>query len=81
MFGGAAPTREFPPIALPVLGLWSGGDAFCEEAWMKNSGNHLSGYWRYVRIEGASHWFAVERPDVVNPLLIEFLGGQPTSSS
>ena len=35
---------------------------------------HVSGPWRYERIEGASHWLQLDAPDRVNELLLEFLG-------
>ena len=40
---------------------------------MIRSGEHVSGPWRYERIEGASHWMQLDAPDRVNELLLEFL--------
>jgi pimeloyl-ACP methyl ester carboxylesterase len=69
--GGAA--LDLPPVASPVLGIWSDGDAYCEEAQMADSSRFISGPWHYERIEGASHWIPVDAPDRLNSLLLEFL--------
>jgi pimeloyl-ACP methyl ester carboxylesterase len=76
----AAPGREleprmsFPPVAAPTLGLWSTGDHYLLEAPMLRSREHVTGPWRYERIEGASHWLQLDAPERVNDLLLEFLG-------
>lgn len=63
----------FPPVSVPTLGLWSSGDAYLVEAQIAGSGSCVNAPWRYERIEGASHWLQLDRPDVVNRLLSEFL--------
>jgi pimeloyl-ACP methyl ester carboxylesterase len=74
-----APERELaerppvPAVAAPTLGLWSSGDRYLTEDGMLRSAEHVSGPWRYERIEGASHWLQLDRPDEVNALLVEFL--------
>ena len=62
-----------PPVAAPTLGLWSTGDRYLTEAPMIRSGEHVTGRWRYERIEGASHWLQLDAPDRVNRLLLEHL--------
>jgi pimeloyl-ACP methyl ester carboxylesterase len=62
-----------PAVAAPTLGLWSSGDNYLTEDGMTRSAEHVSGPWRYERIEDASHWLQLDRPDRVNPLLVEFL--------
>ena len=74
-----APQRELqerpplPPVQAPTLGLWSTGDNYLTEEPMLRSGDCVAGPWRYERIEGASHWLQLDRPDEVNELLLEFL--------
>jgi pimeloyl-ACP methyl ester carboxylesterase len=74
-----SPARELeqgpplPAVAAPTLGLWSSGDNFLTERRMIRSADHVSGPWRYERIEGASHWLQLDKPDEVNALLVEFL--------
>jgi pimeloyl-ACP methyl ester carboxylesterase len=68
--GGDSP---FPSVRARTLGLWSSGDAYLTEAQMVGSAPYVEGPWRYERIEGASHWFQLDRPAHVNRLLLDFL--------
>jgi pimeloyl-ACP methyl ester carboxylesterase len=61
------------PITCPVMGLWSDRDAFLIEDQMKNSGERVSGSWRYERVSDASHWMMLDQPATVNRLLVDFL--------
>lgn len=65
--------RPFPPVAAPTLGIWSSGDDYLLEEGMAASGEHVTGPWRYERIEGAGHWLQLDAPEQVNELLIDFL--------
>jgi len=75
-----APARELeerppvPAVVAPTLGLWSSGDRYLAEDGMLRSAEHVSGPWRYERIEGASHWLQLDQPEQVNALLVEFFG-------
>ncbi len=40
---------------------------------MTDSGDNVSGPWRYERLEGPGHWMQLEAPDKVNELLLDFL--------
>ncbi len=64
---------ELPPVQAPTMGVWSTGDFALTEAQMLRSGQHVSGPWRYERVEGPGHWMQLEAPDVVNGLLLDFL--------
>lgn len=66
-------TLSFPKVATPTLGLWSSGDRYLTEDGMVDSAAHVTGPWRYERVEGASHWLQLDEPDRVNALLLEFL--------
>jgi pimeloyl-ACP methyl ester carboxylesterase len=74
-----SPARELedrppvPAVAAPTLGLWSAGDRYLAEDRMVNSAEHVSGPWRYERIDDASHWLQLDQPERVNSLLVEFL--------
>ncbi|NGY06232.1 alpha/beta fold hydrolase [Solimonas terrae] len=63
-------TRRFGTTPLPVFGMWSDGDFALAENQMRNSGRHVTGPWRYQRIEGASHWLQIDRADDINRLLL-----------
>ncbi|MFE5945998.1 alpha/beta fold hydrolase [Streptomyces sp. NPDC056480] len=62
-----------PPLSVPVMGVWSTGDRFLGERQMVDTGEHVSGPWRYERVEDAGHWFPLDRPERVNDLLLSFL--------
>jgi pimeloyl-ACP methyl ester carboxylesterase len=63
--------RTLPPVAAPVLGLWSTGDAYLAEDAMTRSAAHVTGPWRYERIEAATHWLQLDAPERVTALLLE----------
>jgi pimeloyl-ACP methyl ester carboxylesterase len=67
------PGPPLPPVAGPALGLWSTGDRYLTEDRMIRSAEHVTGAWRYARIEGASHWMQLDASQHVNDLLLEFL--------
>lgn len=75
----AHPRREletrppFPAVAASTLGMWSSGDNYLTEDRMLLSAEHVTGPWRYERIEDASHWLQLDAPQRVNELLLEFL--------
>jgi pimeloyl-ACP methyl ester carboxylesterase len=66
-------TVTFPTVAAPTLGIWSTGDNYLTEEGMLGSSEHLTGPWRYERIEGAGHWLQLDAPEQINELLVEFL--------
>ena len=55
------------------MGVWSSGDFALTETQMTGSAAHVSGTWRYERIDGPGHWMQLEAPDAVNELLLDFL--------
>ena len=55
------------------MGVWSSGDIALTEGQMTRSQTHVSGPWRYERLEGPGHWMQLEAPDEVNRLLLDFL--------
>jgi pimeloyl-ACP methyl ester carboxylesterase len=76
----SSPYRElddrppFPSVSVPTLGIWSSGDEYLLEEGMLESPAHVTGPWRYERIDGASHWLQLDAPERVNELLLEFFG-------
>jgi pimeloyl-ACP methyl ester carboxylesterase len=65
----------FPEIAAPTMGIWGSTDFALTEEQMTDSVQYLTGPWRYERVEGAGHWIQLEKPDVMNGLLLDFLRG------
>jgi pimeloyl-ACP methyl ester carboxylesterase len=67
------PTRAFPAVNVLAMGIWSSGDEYLTEEGLIGSGDHVTGPWRYERIERAGHWLQLDAPDGVNKLLLDFL--------
>lgn len=65
--------RKWPPVTMPVLGVWSSGDAALTEGQMRGSAKYVGAQFRYERIDGANHWMPLAAPAQVNALLLEFL--------
>jgi pimeloyl-ACP methyl ester carboxylesterase len=65
--------RAHPKPAMPVTGIWSSGDRYLCEAQMRQTERWVSGPWRYVRIDGPSHWLQLDAPEQLNGLLREAL--------
>jgi len=65
-----------PParVEVPVLGMWSTGDDYLGEERMVASAEVCAAGWRYERIEDASHWMQLDQQQLVNELLLDFLG-------
>jgi pimeloyl-ACP methyl ester carboxylesterase len=68
-----SPRVELPPVQAPTMGVWSSGDFALTEGQMLRSAAHVSGGWRYERVDGPGHWMQLEGPDEVNRLLLDFL--------
>lgn len=71
------PPREFPPVTVPALGIWSDGDRYLDGARMRVSGEIVKGPWRYEEIAGASHWIPLDAPEQLNELLLGWLRQPP----
>lgn len=65
--------RDWPPVKVPVLGVWSSCDGALTEAQMRGSAGFVGASFRYERIDGADHWMQLAAPERVNTLLLEFL--------
>ncbi|KAB0682080.1 alpha/beta fold hydrolase [Aureimonas leprariae] len=59
-------------LAPPTLILWAGNDTFLERH-VAEAGLALCDDGRLEFVEGASHWLHIERPERVNPRIVEFL--------
>ncbi len=65
--------RPLPKVQAPTLAVWSSWDAYLTEVQVVRSAECVSGPWRYERLEGASHWLQLDRPQWINSLLVDFL--------
>ena len=66
------------PISCPTMGVWSNGDQFLTETQMSESGEFVTGPWRYERLM-CDHWVPVHAADEFGRLLLDFLGCEPCS--
>jgi pimeloyl-ACP methyl ester carboxylesterase len=64
---------SLPLITAPTLGMWSSGDHYLTEDRMVASGDHVTGPWRYERLERVSHWMQLDTPRHVDELILDFL--------
>ena len=71
-FGLPVP-MPLPPVACPVLGVWSESDVACGEAQMLASRERVTGLWRYHRISGVGHWIPLAAADELSALLVGHL--------
>ncbi|MFY9848902.1 MAG: alpha/beta hydrolase [Trebonia sp.] len=75
------PRREFPPVTMPTLGVWSDGDLYLDGERMRASRHLVKGTWRYEEISGASHWIPLDAPETLNALLLDWLNQPITRAS
>lgn len=66
------PPPPYPPLEMPVMGVWSSEDPALTEIQMTASGEFVVGEWSYQRIEGVGHWVPFEAPDQLNALLLDW---------
>lgn len=64
---------DYPNTPIPVMGIWSTGDVALAEDQMVNSEGLVDNFWRYERVEDASHWLQLDKPDEINALLLDWL--------
>lgn len=75
-------TPVLPPykLSMPVLAVHPEKDSYCLEAQIASSKDVVAeGCWQYKSVPGG-HWFFVQEPDVLNKLLLDFLGGVQSTS-
>lgn len=64
---------SYPPVSVPVLGVWSEGDPALTEAQMRDSAKYVAGSFEYERLEGdVGHWLQLTEARKVNKLLVDF---------
>jgi pimeloyl-ACP methyl ester carboxylesterase len=65
----------FPPVTVPTLYVWSDGDLALGRTAAEATGGHVQGPYRFVELQGVSHWVPEEAPEVLSQLLLEHLRG------
>lgn len=58
-----------PPVQVPAVYVWSTGDAAISRDAAELCAEHVTGPYRYVELEGVSHWVPDEAPDALAAVL------------
>jgi pimeloyl-ACP methyl ester carboxylesterase len=62
-------------VTVPVLYVWSDGDAFLGPVAAHATAAHVDGPYRFEVLSGVSHWIPEEVPERFAALLLEHLRG------
>lgn len=65
--------RAFPPVTVPVTGVWSEGDRFLTEAQMRDSAQYCAAGFDYVRVDNANHWLQLDAPERTTAVILQAL--------
>lgn len=64
---------EYPPVRVPVLGVWSASDKALTEAQMADSASYMAAPFRYEKVDGrVGHWLQLQRPAEINRLVLGY---------
>lgn len=81
-FGSTEAVKLPRQLTMPVLGIHGAKDAYCLEGQMVASRAAVAdGCWHYHQVPNVGHWLPLHAPDVVNKLLLDFIGGNMTAAS
>jgi pimeloyl-ACP methyl ester carboxylesterase len=66
--------RSLGPVSVPTLYIWSTEDLALGREGAEGTGAYVTGPYRFVELEGISHWIPEDVPEEFNRLLLEHLG-------
>jgi pimeloyl-ACP methyl ester carboxylesterase len=66
-----AALADLPSVSVPTTFVWSDGDWAIGRASAEACGDHLTGPFGFVELEGISHWIPEEAPDVLAGAILE----------
>jgi len=69
-------TSNPPRIKVPAMGISAENDAYLLPQHVKGSEVMIDASWEYHLVEDSSHWLMLDKPEIVNELLIDFLNRQ-----
>jgi pimeloyl-ACP methyl ester carboxylesterase len=75
--GADTGAARLPPITLPTLFVWSDGDPAIAAAGAYATGDHVTGPYRFVELEGFDHWIPERAPERLNKELLAHLAQYP----
>ena len=66
----------FPPVTVPTLYVWSDGDLALGRTAAEATASHVAGPYRFVELDGVSHWIPEQAPRRLTEPLLEHLRGR-----
>jgi pimeloyl-ACP methyl ester carboxylesterase len=73
-------SADFPDIAVPTLYVWSDQDPALGPAAARATGDHVTGPYRFVVLEGVGHWIPEMAADRFNQELLAHLAAHPSTT-
>lgn len=67
--------EDFPPVTVPTMYVWSDGDLALGRTAAEATAQHVEGPYRFVELQGVSHWVPEEASEQLSALLLEHLRG------
>jgi pimeloyl-ACP methyl ester carboxylesterase len=64
-----------PHVVTPTLGVSGAHDPYMIPERIQESGEYVTGPWRYEHFADAGHWLPLEKPERLNRLLVDFMSG------
>jgi len=65
--------RDWKPVQMPVMGVWSERDPALGEQQMADSARYCRAGFRFERLSSAGHWMQLSAAQRLNALLVDFL--------
>ena len=63
---------NYPNCTVPTMVLWGTRDAYLKEEWATGTEELMDAEFRYERIEDASHWISLDKPEEVSAFILEW---------
>lgn len=67
----ARQAAQLEPVGVPTTYVWSNGDAALARAGAERCGAHVSADYRFVELDGVSHWIPEQAPDALTAAILE----------
>jgi pimeloyl-ACP methyl ester carboxylesterase len=62
-----------PPVVVPTLYIWSSADSALRRRAAEGTAERVAGRYRFVVLDGISHWIPEQAPEVLSSLLLDHL--------
>ena len=70
-----AALADTPPVSVPTTFVWSDGDWAIGRASAEGCGEHVTGPFRFVELDGISHWIPEEAPEDLAAAILDRIRG------